>query len=208
MISITADKISKDFNHRTIFQNISFALSSPASLAITGDNGVGKSTLSKILAGIINTTHGSLTYSFNDLRMDIEEFKPKIGFVAPYLNFYDEFSAVENIKYLSRMRSPGTLNEQKLHEILHRVHLWHRKDDPIGTYSSGMKQRLKYAFALFHEPEILILDEPTSNLDTKGIEFVESTVKQQMEKNILIIATSDTKEARWCAHQIPLRTIV
>ena len=82
------------------------------------------------------------------------------------------------------------------------VGLWNRRDDVVGTYSSGMKQRLKYAFALLHNPAILILDEPTSNLDAEGIDVIKQIIVEQKKENILIIATNDKEEAHWCAQQI------
>jgi heme exporter protein A len=201
-VSITANDLSKDFNRRPIFRDISFSLSLPSSLAITGKNGAGKSTLSKILAGLIGSTRGSLTYTLNDKQVGIEEFKHYIGFVSPYLNLYDEFTALENLQLLSRIRATTQQNEVRMKELLNLVSLWQRRDDLVGTFSSGMKQRLKYAFALLHNPIVLILDEPTSNLDEEGIEFVQRMVKQQKEEGVLIVATNDKEEAGWCAQKI------
>lgn len=201
-VSITTNDLSKDFNRRLIFRDISFSLSSPSSLAITGKNGAGKSTLSKILAGLISSTRGSITYTMNDKQVGIEEFKHHIGFVSPYLNLYDEFTALENLQLLSRIRATTQQNESRMKDLLNLVNLWQRRDDLVGTFSSGMKQRLKYAFALLHNPIVLILDEPTSNLDEEGIEFVQRMVKQQKEEGVLIVATNDKEEAGWCAQEI------
>ncbi len=201
-VTITANDVAKDFNRRPIFQDISFSLSLPSSLAITGKNGAGKSTLSKILAGLIGSTRGSITYTLNDKQVGIEEFKHSIGFVSPYLNLYDEFTAMENLQLLSRIRATTQQNEGRIKDLLSLVNLWQRRDDLVGTFSSGMKQRLKYAFALLHNPIVLILDEPTSNLDEEGIEFVQRMVKQQKEEGVLIVATNDKEGAGWCAQEI------
>jgi heme exporter protein A len=201
-ISITANGVSKEFDRRLIFKDISFSLSSPASLSITGKNGAGKSTLSKIIAGVLSSTHGSVTYSDHEKHMGIEEFKHQIGFVSPYLNLYDEFTALENLQFLSRIRMAAQENGERIKELLNLVGLWNRRNDLVGTFSSGMKQRLKYAFALLHAPALLILDEPTSNLDAEGVEIVQHIVLQQKKENILIIATNNDEEARWCAQQI------
>jgi len=201
-VIIAATGVAKDFNRRPIFRDISFSLSSPSSLAITGKNGAGKSTLSKILAGLVSSTRGSIAYTLNDKQVGIEEFKHDIGFVSPYLNLYDEFTALENLQLLSRIRATTQQNEVRMKELLNLVNLWKRRDDLVGTFSSGMKQRLKYAFALLHNPIVLILDEPTSNLDEEGIEFVQRIVKQQKEEGVLIVATNDKEEAGWCAQEI------
>jgi heme exporter protein A len=201
-ISITVHGLSKDFNRITIFKDISFSLSSPASLSITGKNGAGKSTLSKILAGLLSSTRGTIAYSVNGKQIGIEEFKHHIGFVSPYLNLYDEFTALENLQFLSRIRIAAQQKDERIRELLTRVGLWDRRDDMVGTFSSGMKQRLKYAFALLHNPAVLILDEPNSNLDAEGIEVIKQIMLEQKKTNILIIATNDKEEANWCAQQI------
>jgi heme exporter protein A len=201
-ISITANGLSKDFNRSTIFKDISFSLSSPASLSITGKNGAGKSTLSKIIAGLLNSTRGSITYSVNEKQIEIEEFKYHIGFVSPYLNLYEEFTVLENLQILSRIRTSTHQNSERIKEMLTLVELWDRRDDIVSTFSSGMKQRLKYVFALLHNPAVLILDEPTSNLDPEGIEVIKQIILEQKKTNILIIATNNKEEANWCAKQI------
>jgi heme exporter protein A len=205
-VSITAAGIAKDFNYCKIFQDISFSLLGPSSMAITGKNGTGKSTLSKMITGLISVTRGSISYSFNKKNIDIELFKHHIGFVSPYLNFYDEFTALENLQILSSIRTASRMNENRTDEILNFVGLHQRKDDLVGTFSSGMKQRLKYAFALLNNPIVLVLDEPTSNMDNEGIQLVRLIVKQQKKQGILIIATNKKNEAEWCDQEIHLGT--
>jgi heme exporter protein A len=205
-ISMTVSGLSKEFNRSSIFKDISFSLTSPVSLSITGKNGAGKSTLSKILAGLLSSTRGSIEYSIDEEKIGIEQFKHHIGFVSPYLNLYDEFTALENLQFLSRIRAAASRNDERIGELLRLVGLWNRRDDLVGTFSSGMKQRLKYAFALLHHPAVLILDEPTSNLDAEGIDVVKEIMQKQMESCILIIATNNNDEARWCVQQIQVGT--
>ena len=201
-VRVEAKQISKMYNRRTIFKEISFSLAHHDTLAIIGSNGAGKSTLSKIIAGIISATTGSLEYYVDDRKTDIEEFKHHIGFVSPYLNLYDEFTAKENLEILSSIGSLFSLANGTINESLDRVGLLSRKNDLVSTYSSGMKQRLKYAFALIHTPALLILDEPTSNLDENGITIVREIVRQQKDRGALIVATNDADEAQWCEKSI------
>jgi heme exporter protein A len=205
-ISLTVQGLSKEFNRIPVFNNISFSLSSPASLSITGRNGAGKSTLSKILAGLLSATRGSVSYAMDGTMMDTERFKHHIGFVSPYLNLYDEFTAWENLNILSRIRTPNQFHATRIQELLSLVGLWNRRDDQVGDFSSGMKQRLKYAFALLHRPALLILDEPTSNLDAEGFDVVRQIAREHMKNNILIIATNSNEEAAWCTQQIQVGT--
>ncbi|MBN1398079.1 MAG: ABC transporter ATP-binding protein [Bacteroidetes bacterium] len=203
-VSIIADGISKKFDHRIVFRNISFSLSTASSLSVTGKNGAGKSTLLKTIAGLISPTEGSIRYTINNDNVDIEMFRHAVGFVSPYLNFYDEFSASENINILARIRSAIRPKENAVMKVLETVGLPGHCNDLVGTYSSGMKQRLKYAYALLNNPAVLILDEPTGSLDDEGIEIARQIAEQQKKNGILIIAANDAREARWCDQEVRL----
>jgi heme exporter protein A len=203
-IRIIGRDITKTFNRRQVFSGISFTISSQTSMAITGKNGAGKSTLAKIIAGVLSSTSGELTYELAGKKIDDETRKNYIGFVSPYLNLYDEFSAMENLFLLLRIRSTGAPKEAHLETLLKRFNLWQRRDDSVRGYSTGMKQRLKYVFALAHAPFVLILDEPTTNLDDDGIKVVEDIVREQKQSSILVVATNDSAEADWCGQKISL----
>ena len=199
-IILSAQSLGKKFNRRTILDNISFYLSAPSSLALTGKNGSGKSTLCKMIAGILEPSAGSVSILREG---QIGSAAQCIGLVAPYLNLYDEFTAAENIRFLSRIRSRMP-NEKRFRILMEQVDLWKRRDDEVGTFSSGMKQKLKYVFALVHEPPVLVLDEPTSNLDDDGVRFVGNVVEEQKRNGLLVVATNDAGESSWCSEQIHL----
>ncbi len=202
--TLAAEGITKRFNRRLIFQDLSFTLASGESMAITGKNGSGKSTLVKILCGLLSPTKGVVRYTAGKRTLTTDHVRDRLGLVSPYLQMYDEFTGIENLELLSKIRS----NTESLHEraesVLNRVGLWERRNDFVRTYSSGMKQRLKYAFALLHQPEVLVLDEPTSNLDADGVVMVTKVLGDQQQSGILIIATNDTDEAGWCRDRIHL----
>src|SRR5262249_4432218 len=143
-------------------------VSGAQSLAVTGPNGSGKSTLMKIIAGVLSPTSGSVRLSVNGSTLPADRHYAHLGFVSPYLQLYEEFSAWENLHILARIREAAT-NDASVMELLRLVQLVDRRHDPVRTYSSGMKQRLKYASALLHAPSMLLLDEPTANLDEQGI---------------------------------------
>ena len=202
--SITLVRVSKEFNRRPIFADIDLSLAAPGSIALTGRNGSGKSTLAKIIAGLLSPTHGVVQFSSGGKTMDLQEMRSRLGFVSPYLNLYDEFSALENLMFLSRIRGDKGITHPDMETMLDSVGLGERMHDRVGTFSSGMKQRLKYAFALLHKPSVLILDEPTSNLDTEGSAFVHEIVVNQRKSGILVVATNDAHEASWCERRIRL----
>jgi heme exporter protein A len=201
---LEAKNISKNFNRRRVIQDLSFSLTSPASLAITGRNGAGKSTLAKIVAGVLGATSGEIVLELDGKVLDDEARKSHIGFVSPYLFLYDEFSAMENLFLLMRIRSNQNGAKTLIEPLLKRFNLWERRDDAVRGFSTGMKQRLKYVFALSHSPSLLILDEPTTNLDDDGIKVVEEVVREQKQSSLLIVATNDSAEAAWCEKSIRL----
>lgn len=188
-LQFEAHGLKKVFNRRVIFQNISFAVREGQTLLVTGRNGSGKSTLVKILSDVLSPTEGKVVLKHESdappgKRVDW------IGLVSPYLQLYDEFSAEENLQLACAMRGLRW-NANDIHALLKKVFLYERRSEAVRTFSSGMKQRMKYAFALVHQPPILILDEPTSNLDTEGIRMVKEIMVEQQEKGILIVATND-----------------
>ncbi len=201
-IVLKAEKVSKNFNRRNVLRDISFVLTPGDSLAVTGKNGSGKSTLVKILAGLLSPTSGLVAYEASGSTLSRDEIRPLVGFVSPYLQLYDEFSAVEILDIVARIRSSGVHDQTRRRSLMEQFNLWGRKDDAVRTYSSGMKQRLKFVLALEHSPSILLLDEPTSNLDEDGIGTVRSVVEEYGKSGVLVVATNDAGEAAWCSRQI------
>ncbi|MCL5034649.1 MAG: ABC transporter ATP-binding protein [Bacteroidetes bacterium] len=192
---LTARQLKKVFNRRIVFQNISFEVKSGEVLSITGPNGSGKSTASKMICGILTPTSGEIILSNGTGRIERDEVHRHIGFVSPYLELYGEFTAYENLQIELRARNLSKINEQKVLETLKLVGLFNRKDDALKGFSSGMKQRLKYAAALIHDPGVLVLDEPTANLDQAGVDMVLSVIESYRKDKIVILATNDSHEA-------------
>ncbi len=191
---LIAKQLKKVFNRRVVFKDISFEVKSGEVLSITGPNGSGKTTASKIICGILTPTAGEVALYNGSGKIDRDEVHQHIGFVAPYLELYGEFTALENLQIESRARKLKTGDEKAL-EILQLVGLFNRRNDELRGFSSGMKQRLKYAAALLHDPAVLVLDEPTANLDTAGIDMVYSLVERFRKDRIVVIATNDNEEA-------------
>ena len=184
--------LKKVFNRRVIFQDVSFNLHEHETLVITGKNGSGKSTLMKILGHVLTPTEGSVTISAPSGAGGSTAASP-VGFVAPYLMMYDEFSAKENLAFALAIRGMRP-DPDSIDILLDKVSLGQRKHDPVRTFSSGMKQRVKYAFALVHRPGVLLLDEPMANLDDEGIACVRKIMEEQLQTGILVVATNDLTE--------------
>jgi len=201
-LTLRASEIGKTFNRRTVLKDISFSLGTGESLAITGKNGSGKSTLIKILAGLLTPSRGILEYAISGKPEDMDGVRPMIGLVSPYLQLYDEFTALENLTILSRIRNTALPSTSNVEKIFRTYGLWERRDDFVRTFSSGMKQRLKYIVALSHAPSIVMFDEPTANLDEEGCTIVRDAVTELQSATLTIIATNDEREASWCKKRI------
>ncbi len=203
VMEIQAKDISKQFNRRRIFSEISFRVKSGESLVITGPNGSGKSTLVKIIAGLLAPTSGRVEFHDGVENVERDFTYQHIGLVSPYLQMYKDLTAWENLSFFARARN-RTVDEARLKKLLRQVGLLGREHDELKTYSSGMLQRIKYVAALYHQPEILILDEPTANLDEQGCRMVYEIVEQQKQNKILILATNEPDEVRFGMKHVAL----
>ncbi len=201
IMKLQAVNLTRKFDRKIIFDKVNFELTSGSATAITGRNGSGKSTLIKIIANILLQSSGELNLFNGTEKIKKENIYKYIGFVSPYLNLYDEFTGYENLKIISDIRGWG---HENIDDSLKRVGLYHRRNDLLKIYSSGMKQRLKIAFAILHNPHMLLLDEPTSNLDLEGISVVDDISNEYKKDRILIIATNDAHERSLCNNEINL----
>jgi heme exporter protein A len=201
--SVQAIDVNKIFGRRLIFKDLNFKIENEGILGISGANGSGKSTLVKIIAGINSPSSGKIIHQENDKEIIAEKLHNYIGFVSPYLVLYEEFSAWENLKYFAQIRKVD-FNKEKIENLLNEFLIYNRRDDLVKTYSSGMKQRLKFIFALMHSPKLLIFDEPTSNLDEEGKESVYRIVENEGKINIVIIASNEKSDLQYCNQIIKL----
>jgi heme exporter protein A len=192
---LLVDQLGKRFGRRVIFDKVSVELRTGQVLVVTGPNGSGKSTFLAVLAGLQRPTRGQVRFCAGERELSLEERRRGLGLVSPELTLYPELTALENLELLACLRGahpgPGELSG-----LLQRVGLMGREGDLIGEYSSGMRQRVKYAFALLSRPGLMLLDEPTANLDIAGAALVESVIVEQRERGILVLATNDPAETR------------
>ena len=201
--SLHVHSLQKSFGRRLVFNGITFNLNKPGVFGISGPNGSGKSTLIKILAGINSPTRGQVIHTVNGKEIISEKLHYQIGFVSPYLVLYDEFSAWENLNYFASIRSIS-FDKDKVENLLEQFLLLNRKDDLVKAYSSGMKQRLKFIFALMHSPSFIFLDEPTSNLDDEGKQTVYNLIKSESGKSIVVVASNEKNDLINCSEVIDL----
>jgi heme exporter protein A len=201
--SLQAIDLKKIFGRRLIFKDLNLKADDCGILGISGANGSGKSTLVKILAGVDSPTSGRVIHIFNGKEILPDKLHNHIGFVSPYLVLYEEFSTWENLNHFASIRGVK-FNNEKIEYLLNQFLLFDRRNDFVKTYSSGMKQRLKFVFALMHSPQLIILDEPTSNLDSEGKESVYKIIEEESKKSIVIIASNEKSDLALCPVEIKL----
>jgi len=202
--SVKAESLSKTFGRRLIFSGLNFEFSKKGIYGISGPNGSGKSTLVQIIAGLISPSAGKVRHIMEAKDIPPEKLHNHIGFVSPYLVLYEEFTALENLELFAKIRNVH-FNTEKIEYLLKVFLLYERKDDLVKTYSSGMKQRMKFIFAMMHSPRLLILDEPTSNLDDEGKESVYRITREQGSDSIVLIASNERSDLELCSEKIVIQ---
>jgi len=193
VFNLNAVNLAKKFGQRTVFPRINLNLNTGDSLAVIGPNGSGKSTLLKILVRLLRPSSGEIQYKDNGNLLDENALRGQVSFVAPYLNLYDQLTGEENIQFFTSVRG-GNVTGKEVESFLSQVGLERRGLDLVSTYSTGMKQRLKYAVALANRPSFWFLDEPMSGLDDSGKAIVIGIIDQIRNDSIIILATNEKEE--------------
>ena len=202
MFTIQVQNASKRFHHEWIFKNLDLELSTGDTIAITGGNGSGKSTLLKCLSGAIPLTSGAIQYQSGATQIAEEQWFRSLALATPYLELPEEFTLSEVLSFHFQFKKP--LQQRSNGEILEILGLEKHKSKAISQFSSGMKQRVKLALAIFSEVPLLLLDEPTTNLDKQGVTWYLDLVQQFTTNRILVICSNDPREFDFCEKKIAL----
>jgi heme exporter protein A len=192
------------YGSRVGLERVSFRAASPGVLAIRGANGSGKSTLLRILAGLLRPTEGEAALAIEGVQTAAAKRSRWIGYAAPDLAFYPEFTGAENLRFAAEARGLERPDEA-VTEALQRVSLESRGTDRVSALSSGMVQRLRLAFALLHRPPILLMDEPGSHLDEQGRDAWTQLVQSERQHRLIVIATNEEREWTLADELVELR---
>ena len=187
-MKLILENISMSFGGRKIFGDISAVIEKGEVLAITGPNGSGKTTLIRIIASLLRPSTGRVGLLFGNTEYT-GRIILQIGLVSPDLYLYEELTANENLRFFANMSG---INVSDFDADLDRFGLKGRGSDLVKSYSSGMKQRLKYILALLRKPALLLLDEPMANLDPEGKKVVEEIIEGH--DGIAVLATNEESE--------------
>jgi ABC-2 type transport system ATP-binding protein len=193
-MQITLNNVGKRFNREWIFRHCSYQFLDNKKYAITGLNGSGKSTLLQVLSGSLSHNEGTVDFTLQQKPIENEQHFQHISLAAPYLELIEEMTAGEFLHFHKQFKLL-TLPDI---EILEIAGLKKAINKQIRYYSSGMKQRLKLAQAFFCDTPVLLLDEPTTNLDAEGIELYRQLISNYTANKMVIISSNDLMEYNFC----------
>lgn len=197
---ISLKHISKKFQRHWIFKDINYSFSPNSTYALLGPNGCGKSTLLRVISGIQAPSVGKVYYTINDKNVSVNRIFPHIAYAAPGQEIIEELTLSEFLSFHFKFKQP--INNMSVKDIIETIGLQDAADKPIADYSSGMKQRVKLAQAIFSDTPILLLDEPCSNLDQNGVRQYTSWIEEYKTKRLVIVASNDEREYFFCKEQI------
>jgi ABC-type multidrug transport system ATPase subunit len=193
-------KAGKRFNRDWIFRNFSFEFLAGQSYAIVGPNGSGKSTLLQTLSSSMEVSEGVIEWQINNQKIDTEKVYKHISISAPYLDVIEEMTAMEFLSFHNQFKSyQAGISVRGIIEI---IGLEKAANKQIRYYSSGMKQRVKLAQAIFTNAPLLLLDEPCTNMDATGIQLYHDLIKNYCQDKTIIVSSNDVVEHSFCNEQI------
>lgn len=203
MVNITLKDVGKQYNSDWIFSSLSCVLSPDKPTAILGSNGSGKSTLLQVILSSITPTLGEITYENNGETVNVENAFRLMSISAPYIELIEEFTLVEVIDFHRRLKP--LINNLTPNEVAEICKLEKNTEKLIRNFSSGMKQRVKLALAILSDTPVLLLDEPTSNLDQAGIDwYVELVMQYHKDRTVVVSSNSIKHEYGFCDKFIDL----
>jgi len=191
-MKIVLENIGKRYNYEWIFRGINHTFYQNKHTVIRGANGSGKSTLLQVILGSTVSSEGALKYTFNNKEKNVEESLGLFSIAAPYLELIEEFTLREMLQFHEKL-TPFRTGLQ-INEVIEKLYLKEAENKSIKYFSSGMKQRVKLGIALFSETPFVLLDEPTSNLDAKAINWYKKLVEDHKQDRIIIVCSNDQKE--------------
>ena len=193
MRTLSVSNVAYAFGRYPLFKEVSFDVPQGEVLLVKGPNGSGKSTLLKIMAGLLWAPQGKVEYLTDATLLDETHLRRQLGMCAVEQNLYDELTALENLVFFGHLRTHTDVTD-RAKPLLERASLWDHRHKAVKALSSGMRQKLKLLAAVIHEPGFLLLDEPGSNLDQTGMDFLCELIAAQQARGPAVLASNDPRE--------------
>lgn len=199
-MKISLTDAGKRFNREWIFRHFNYTFEEGQSYAITGPNGSGKSTLLQVLSGSMMLSEGNVQFSMLNAQYTIENIYQQVSIGAPYLEVVEEMTLKEFLDFHHGFKP--FLNGLTTDKIISILELEKAANKQIRYYSSGMKQRVKLAQCIFSDTQIVLLDEPCTNLDAAGIELYHRLINEYCKNRLVMVSSNDELEYRFCKERI------
>ena len=204
MSEIVTEGLTKRFDSFTAVDGLTFEVGEGEIFGILGPNGAGKTTTIRMLASLLTPTEGRAYVGGFDVVDDSLRVREMVGILTESPSLYDRLTALENLEFFAEAYgvSDRQVRSSKIRELLEFFDLWPRRDDKVGSYSKGMKQKLAIARALVHDPDVLFLDEPTSGLDPRSSKDIRGLMEElsRREGQTILLCTHRLEDAeRLCS---------
>ncbi len=197
---VILDNIGKKFKREWILKDFSSTFNTNQSVAVTGPNGSGKSTFLKLISGFLTPTKGSISYSLNNVPINNQNIYKHVAYAAPYIDVFEEYTLKELFEFYTKFKS---LNNLSFKEFIAIIELTNTKDKALKNFSSGMRQRVKLGLSILSKTDILLLDEPTSNLDKHAIKWYQELITNHLKDRIVFVASNAVdEESFFCKESI------
>ena len=201
-MTITLENIGKRFNREWIFKKIKTEIKPLSSVAIIGPNGSGKSTLLQIISGSLLPSSGKIYFKKGNHSIPDDKMFQHLSFCAPYLDIIEDFTLEEFLSFhFSFKRTDSSVS---LSELPEGMQLNHAKTKKIKDFSTGMRQRVKLGICFYSESPIVLMDEPTTNLDKTGIDWYLSQIERIIPNKTVIISSNSEDEFSFCENSIDI----
>ncbi len=191
--SIYIDRIGKRYGFRWVLSGVSAAVTHGRVLGVAGPNGSGKSTVIRIVADLLRPDMGTVRMVLGGRDVTGVGRRSVTGWVSPEYGLYPALTGAEHVEFFGRLHGLP-ITQDFVTEALRMVGLERSRNAAVASYSSGMKQRLKFACATVHDPSVLLLDEPFMALDADGVLMVEALVARQRSRGVTILAGNTKPE--------------
>jgi ABC-type multidrug transport system ATPase subunit len=202
-MKIQLENLGKKFRKEWIFRNVNLSFEVGKNYTFVGPNGSGKSTLLQVLIGVMPQTEGKVNYSNINQEVSVDDIYKKIVIAAPYLELVEEFTLLESVEFHQKFKP--FKDQISASELIEKIQLSQHKDKTVKNFSSGMKQRLKLGLAFYSEAPIILLDEPTSNLDAQGTAWYLEQIEKHTTDRLLIICSNQPSEYAFCNNIVDIR---
>lgn len=196
--------VTKKYGHIHALRGVSVSLHKGEFISVFGPNGAGKSTFLKLLCTMTSPTSGQILYESVPLNKLHDSFRSKFGVISHLPFLYSELTAMDNLRFYSKMYGVKNIDE-RIHVLLDKVELYKRRNDKVRGYSRGMLQRLSITRALLHDPEIIVLDEPYTGLDTHASDILTRILMELFdEQKTIVMVTHNMKQGYDAASRLAI----